>query len=94
MLSADILHLRTKLGLSSLQLAERLGVDHSLVLQWESEERFATRKHCERMATLLREYDKNSRDDTQKALGSSSSSGADSSVTSSPESSTDTFEGS
>lgn len=50
---SDIAALRAALGLNPLQLADRLQVDPRLVLQWESGDRFPTKKHCQMMRKLV-----------------------------------------
>lgn len=49
----DVAALRSRLELNPLQLAERLGVPPRLVLQWESGDRFPTKRHCQMMQGLL-----------------------------------------
>lgn len=49
---ADVRALREELNLDPLQLAQRLGVDPRLVLQWEAGDRFPTKKHCTMMDGL------------------------------------------
>lgn len=54
MFPSDVTALRGALALNPLQLAERLGVTARLVLQWESGDRFPTKRHCQMMAELVR----------------------------------------
>ncbi len=72
-LSLDIQKLRATLGFNSFQLAQALGVDPALVLHWESGERFATRKYCERMAALLQAHAQNNLESSSSSLSDSSS---------------------
>ena len=53
MTPTDVTALRAALNLNPLELAERLGVPPRLVLQWESGDRFPTKKHCEHLRRLL-----------------------------------------
>jgi transcriptional regulator with XRE-family HTH domain len=48
----DIKALRKELGLTQRALAEALGLEVSLVREWETGERFATKAHCEAMEKL------------------------------------------
>lgn len=53
---ADIVVLRSTLELNPLQLAERLGVPVRLVLQWESGDRFPTKRHCQLMSQWVKNH--------------------------------------
>jgi transcriptional regulator with XRE-family HTH domain len=48
----DIVALRKALKCTSRELAEALGVEARLVLDWEREQRFPTKAHVEAMARL------------------------------------------
>jgi DNA-binding transcriptional regulator YiaG len=50
--SSDVRTIRSALGLSTLDLAERLGVPQQLVLDWESATRFPTLKHARALTRL------------------------------------------
>jgi transcriptional regulator with XRE-family HTH domain len=44
--------LRVRIGLSTLQLAQQLGVSQQLILDWESATRFPTLRHVRALARL------------------------------------------
>jgi len=48
----DIKALRKELGLTQRDLAEALGLEVSLVREWETAEQFATKANCEAMEKL------------------------------------------
>ena len=48
----DIRTLRKELGLTQRQLAEALKIEVEVVREWEREEHFPTRAHCDAMAAF------------------------------------------
>lgn len=51
-LPEEIARLRERLGFSMSRLAKELGVEPDLVVDWESGEKFPTKKHHQALMTL------------------------------------------
>lgn len=52
MTGEQITQLRAQLGLSMSELSARLAVDVNLVVDWEAEQRFPTKRHHEQLLKL------------------------------------------